>query len=300
MRIDLKGNATPNPVFALPDPGSDSTLPTLLLNLPDGQPFVPGPYIEQGYNHYEVWCVGAAGGQGGNGGSKPFPAHYFDPATIGEHDPNEAFAYFLSFQYYIVPDNPYHPGSSFTHYHSPYMDDITAWGGGGGGGGLQVVSGLLIALPDECPVVVGQAGADAPVGQMAYDGPLTPTTQPYPNPEYNTYDLPHPTFYPPEAGGDGGASSFNGETCQASGGKGGHPATVWQSGTRYWSGELWFDAQGGDGGKGGRTTAGGGAPGGINDSNAADGSWDGEIGKGGGGGRGGTLVPQDPAKPFGV
>lgn len=284
MRIELKGDAQPNPEFALPDPGSDSTLPPLILNLPHGEPFLPGPYIEQGYNRYEVWCIGAAGGHGGNGGANPFPANY-------PGDPNVNFEFQLSWPYYF--------SGGVTHYHDPRMDDTYIWGGGGGGGGLHVVSGFLVVLPDECPVVVGQAGADAPMGQLSQNMPLTPPNHPYPV-SGEVYDMPHPTFSPPIAGNDGGASSFNGETCRASGGKGGHPSAVWQPGSRWISGNLMIDGQGGEGGIGGQIAPGGGAPGSSTTAAGTDGTWDGAIGKGGGGGRGGTCSPDPPPIPMGV
>lgn len=115
------------------------------------------------------------------------------------------------------------------------MDDSESrtLGGGGGGGGCHRVRGLLSGLPSVCDVVVGEPGATD--------------------------------------GDSGGASSFNGTTCQASGGEGGEAAVEFGTG--------------GDGGSGGLgnsvTPGGGGAPG-------EDGTWDGAIGGGGGGGKGGS------------
>lgn len=143
---------------------------------------------------------------------------------------------------------------------------IRNYGGAGGGGGLHRVQGLLSALPSNCPVVVGAGGA---LGKEdpANVGLVTD-------------------------GGDGGTSTFNGSTCQASGGKGGSQAQS-NSATAPTS------ANGGDGGVGARALAGGGALGGTAGTPTAtgpgtpgtagaDGTWIGNIGQGGGGGAGGV------------
>lgn len=36
-----------------------------LLQLEDGEPFVKAEYVAQGFTHFDVWCIGAAGGKGG-------------------------------------------------------------------------------------------------------------------------------------------------------------------------------------------------------------------------------------------
>lgn len=135
-------------------------------------------------------------------------------------------------------------------------------GGGGGGGGLQRVKGLLLGLPASVPVVVGAAGATG------------------------TYNVTPNTVAGITDGGDGGVSSFNGATCQASGGKGGKGvasiSTVTNTG-----------GNGGAGGIGGSAVAGGGAAGGVAtnpSTDGADGGWDGAIGIGGGGGAGGSAT----------
>lgn len=143
---------------------------------------------------------------------------------------------------------------------------IRSYGGAGGGGGLHRVRGLLSKLPASVPVVVGLGGA------LGTEDPS--------NVGYTT------------DGGDGGTSSFNAPTCQASGGKGGK---------RVQSNSLTVTTQanGGDGGVGGSNTPGGGAKGGtagtptatgpgVAGTDGADGSWDGSIGQGGGGGAGGV------------
>lgn len=143
---------------------------------------------------------------------------------------------------------------------------IRSYGGAGGGGGLHRVQGLLSALQAVVPIVVG-AGGSLGTEDSSNVGLTTD-------------------------GGDGGASSFNGTTCQASGGKGGK---------RVQSNSLTIttSANGGDGGVGGRTIAGGGALGGVvgtpsatgpgvAGTNGVDGGWNGVIGIGGGGGAGGV------------
>jgi hypothetical protein len=263
MRISLAGQGDPIPEVALPAPGEDPDFFSLSFQLEDGVDFVKAPYVEQGYTHFEVWCVGAVGGRGGD---------LIDVDAFG--------------------------GRNF-------------WGGGGGGGGLHRVAGLLADLPDNCPVVVGQAGADGdPIDELQpYElitvdgaGHVVFPISTYPNPDY--VDLP--------TGGDGGASSFNGTTCHASGGKGGAaptpdifrdfltaqhdfepPGTTFTPTAEY-AREIGDDANAGSGGEGGcgnRSAAGGGAAGGVGHlfGEAANGTWDGSIGKGGGGGRGGFL-----------
>lgn len=140
-------------------------------------------------------------------------------------------------------------------------------GGAGGGGGFHRVRGLLSALPAACPVVVGVGGT---AGLEHASNPVLTSN-----------------------GGDGGASSFNGTTCRASGGKGGKRA---QSNAA----NVATFADGGDGGVGNRIIAGGGALGGIAGIPAkpptpnspglpgADGTLFNNVGQGGGGGAGGV------------
>ena len=142
-------------------------------------------------------------------------------------------------------------------------------GGAGGGGGFHRIAGPLSALPDECPVVVGQGGAHGNSAAQPAD-----TT----------------------VGQDGETSSFNTHTCYASGGKGGHPASFPYSGNMLvpWLGYP-TGAGGGQGGRGNRLTAGNGAPGGNTSpgppTSGNDGGllYNGRVGIGGGGGCGGLA-----------
>lgn len=167
----------------------------------------------------------------------------------------------------------------------PLLDSGGVLGGAGGGGGLHVVSGELADLPDSVPISVGAAGIDASAAQDTSSGLVTPYTygadpSGFNDPWFFRYDGPMASFPPGTPGGDGGTSSF-GDIAQASGGKGGGPAIVWINGARY------FVASGGDGGSGDRVAAGGGAAGSTSAATGQAGSWDGTVGKGGGGGRGG-------------
>lgn len=143
---------------------------------------------------------------------------------------------------------------------------IRNYGGEGGGGGFHRVNGLLSALPDTCLVEVGMQGSDG-TDHISDPG--------------STSD-----------GGDGEASTFNANTCRASGGKGGKRA---QSNSTT----IATQADGGDGGIGNRAIAGGGAVGGTAGTptatgpgtpgtNGQDGTLYQNIGKGGGGGAGGV------------
>jgi hypothetical protein len=182
------------------------------------------------------------------------------------------------------------------------------YGGSGGGGGLHRVVGNLTDLDPEVEAIVGQAGLSGSEdsGHQPYlvvtdgSGRILLPVEFYQNPEWQ----------PAEPGSDGGFSSFGGDICRASGGKGGSPAEVSDPFATYW----WNDGslqsintglrKAGDGGDGGRGDvvpfAGGGAEGGkttfSNPQNIwarefvkpKDGGWDGSVGSGGGGGIGGA------------
>jgi Glycine-rich domain len=205
MRFELAGS------LVQPDP--------LVIKFNANANFDTQHYIDLGYTHFEVICIGAGGGMGGG----------IDTANTGTL--------------------------------------VRNYGGAGGGGGFHRVHGLLSALPATCPVVVGVGGSLGTENNGS-------------NPALTTN------------GGDGGASSFNGTTCQASGGKGGKRAQT-NSLT------VATVADGGDGGVGNRTIAGGGAAGGVAGTPTAtgpgtpgtvgaDGTLFQNVGQGGGGGAGGV------------
>lgn len=166
-------------------------------------------------------------------------------------------------------------------------------GGGGGGGGLHRVTVELADLPADCPVVVGQAGTDGLVdnGERPYlynldsNGYIAIPSSMYQNPAWGLAT----------DGTDGGASSFAGDICRASGGKGGKAikTVVTLSGATEPK-LIIVRRAGGDGGAGGRgasIVAGGGGAGGRSEPivKPKDGAWDGTIGEGGGGGLGGYV-----------
>lgn len=286
MRFLLNGKGEPIMEIALPEYTLSGSLPPQTLILEDGVPFLKADWMSLGYTHYEVFCVGGAGGRGADGNGRGY-------TLPGE--PGNGLAYLgVSWPYYYVPL----PGGGGTqHFHDPYLSGGEIYGGGGGGGGMHIVAGALDELPDSCDVAVGQAGADAGTMQISQPTPITPniaTTYPeaIANPGWlyapgGVYDPPHLVFPPAADGEDGGASTFGDDICQASGGKGGKACARWDAN------RLWVSGNGGEGGSGGRSEAGGGGPGSNSDANPPDGSWDGSIGKGGGGGRGGqqTIMP---------
>lgn len=377
-RIELGGKGDPIPILALPDPSLMGELPSTVIEFKDGDLFDKQWWMNLGFTHFEVWCVGASGGRGGSIGRVVWPQLWSDPSDpspplydpwnppmppdlwemykerevlIWEsglkfegyngvwwyqngpmiNTPNWVYGqpstdFWVHWADYLTPNRD--PLNVVT-YHSPYLEEesdiITPYGqpseprfpfglgGGGGGGGTQVVRGALVALPDICPVVVGQAGADSGPGQMRVNGPWVTQKSDFmtflqePNWELGyagwsgyqkrlnqldrliavwQYRYPDsmPTFLPPQPGGDGGASSFGGNICRASGGQGGHSAMMWEGGVRK------LDGAGGDGGVGGQLAVGGGAVGSKEDKPGADGTWINDIGKGGGGGRGGAST----------
>jgi hypothetical protein len=198
--------------------GSITHVASTILSFESDDSFDVAAYLDLGYTHFDVICIGGGGGRGGG----------VDTQNTGTL--------------------------------------IRNYGGEGGGGGYHRVQGLLEGLPNTCPIVIGVAGI--PGTNQASNQDLTTD------------------------GGDGGYSTFNGTTCQASGGKGGKRA---QSN----SATVATVANGGAGGIGNRTTAGGGAVGGIcglpgadpsTSTDGADGPIGNNVGWGGGGGAGGIAA----------
>lgn len=71
MRIFLGGRDVPRNEFALIGIGESTGVPVVLL-LEDGEVFTPEDYISLGYTNFEVWCVGAVGGRGGDATDRIF------------------------------------------------------------------------------------------------------------------------------------------------------------------------------------------------------------------------------------
>lgn len=300
MRVELKGLGFPNSPEALPDPHTDGDLPPQRLLLSPGD-FLKADYVSLGFTNFEVWCIGGAGGHGGDG-------------YTGE-----------GWSYTLVPKAG---GGFITHWRDPAPQGRVPWGGAGGGGGMHHVAGLLSDLPDATPVVVGAAGVDA-VDGVLYISTIAPQSdgnhliiltepivvQPSDVMFTQASDVNDPgaitTIDKPRAGGDGGASTFNGALCRASGGKGGGPTSMVNVSSTVFQ-PQYSGGVGGDGGTGDRTAAGGGAAGSLSQAsstegfdvrnptdlpagaNGSDGTWDGVIGQGGGGGRGGLHIDENP------
>jgi hypothetical protein len=69
MRVSLNGYGDPIPESYFDADLSESPLApdtALKLFLEDGVPFEKASYVDAGYTHFQVWCVGAAGGKGGD------------------------------------------------------------------------------------------------------------------------------------------------------------------------------------------------------------------------------------------
>lgn len=321
MRIHLKGEGEVIPDYALPDAGIEVDLKPLVVDLSNAG-FDKRPYVAMGYNTYEVWCIGGAGGQGGGisdqaqflvSRTRPKMSSsdwnlYLELMVIYAGELTPPYGPYggtvAGTQAYYQSQFPNHDPYFVSTYRTPFLlENGSALGGGGGGGGLHTAAGFLDDLADITPVVVGQAGAQGVLGQSIVNGAWDP---PRPNSDLiwspantrrkelenyfnnfqNKYPTPHPTFLPPQHGQDGGASTFGGTICRASGGKGGRASKVWTSGV------LTKNGAGGAGGLGGQTVAGGGAAGSNTADPGEDGFWAEPIGEGGGGGRGGDLTVQ--------
>lgn len=346
-RVRLAGEGVPIPISALPDPNLDSNFPPQAFLYTESGQFDKTDFQNLGYTHFEVICIGAAGGRGGDGRlqfvfdrtslyRQTLPVEFEDdyvasvraiyPTSQGYGDPIRVMSY--DFRVPVTNSDPTTLGTTFIdfatwalNYHGasdgppnyPHAGTVTrdtysnaryaslesyTRGGGGGGGGLHMGAGLLADLPTLTPVIVGLVGADGADGHMESSGVITPLPEamqpPYdPSNPYHAWLVQYPTprnsFAPPQPGGDGGGSSFGGNICQASGGKGGDPALKWPGGVKTYSGV------GNAGGSGGRIDPGGGAAGSTASGiPGSDGTWDGVVGKGGGGGIGGSTAIGSP------
>jgi len=295
MRVLLNGQGQPIPLEALPIPSADGDLPPQRFILTED--FDKTDWVGLGYTHFEVFCIGACGGRGpGGAGLESYPPPPGDryvpgaPLVAGEGGWTGGGA---GWPYYST-SNP--DGSLKTHWHDPFIGEAGCYGGGGGGGGLHRVAGLLSDLDTITEVIVGQAGADGETASLVYWDPFTPrppVTGVVPS-SHDVYDPPIMTFYPiAPKGEDGGYSSFGDDLAMASGGKGGGraaPPPVDDTIHSYWWKSDIYEAPGAEGGIGGRTAAGGGAAGSSSTSPGLDGGWDGVVGEGGGGGRGGVKI----------
>jgi len=197
-RVELAGYGAPIPTISLPDPNASGERPTLELILENGVPFAKDDYVSLGYTHYEVWCVGGAGGQGGGVGylqeqgeytAETMPLDVYNdfksletrdtgmiwvPAAGRWMTQGEYWDY-IGFRF----NQSYYTITGFTLLSTYGLGSYpgqpkNAIGGGGGGGGTHVVFGELDDLPDIADVVVGLSGVDAVMGQQVAPGPFVP------------------------------------------------------------------------------------------------------------------------------
>ena len=66
-RITFDGKGVPIPDLALPPFGGESDIPPTVLTFTESIEFSVADYRTLGFTHYEAWCVGGAGGRGGDG-----------------------------------------------------------------------------------------------------------------------------------------------------------------------------------------------------------------------------------------
>jgi hypothetical protein len=338
-RFQLGGQGSPIPNIALPDPNLSSDLPVQSLELVDGVPFDKADWVALGYTHYEVWCIGGAGGLGAMPGYPVFPTIFTTeamPADVWAASMAAQAAYDAQLQppwdfdavdwrfSYIEPGNPNYPvggvpGVDYGWPHShrqwiehnnpghlgnvtTFLTPFTAESGGafGGGGG----GGGLHVMSGEL--------ADLPNSVPVTVGKAGVNADPGQIMVNGAYISPMP---PPGYGGVlGWANRYAGTpnpTFLPPGlGEDGETSSFGNicraSGGKgghpsvVWAGGLLVvDGAGGEGGAGDRDTPGGGGLGSTSGSNGMDGSWDGTIGKGGGGGRGGTYTPPSAGAGFG-
>lgn len=328
-RIEFGGHEGPIPDIAIPDPNLSSDLPIQSLELIDGVPFEKADWVALGYTHYEVWCIGGAGGRGAdvmsginwlrNTHTEVAPSYIWD-AVVASYEQgarNSGVTSYSGFvpagtpqppvgviqwipmagggiQYQVTPTGLawlQNPDHTFTiwEYHDPYILGAGAVAGGGGGGG-----GLHVvsgALADLPDSVPVEVGA---AGVDAAPGQIIVNgpwdPTPAPTPAYPTIDWATRYTRPSPI-------LFPVPQGGGDGGASSFGAIGEASGGKggdpaiVWvGGNKMFRANGGQGGKGGQTAAGGGGLGSVSSTaNGQDGGWDGTVGSGGGGGRGGMA-----------
>jgi hypothetical protein len=307
-QIEFGGYQDPIPSEAIPNTFLyDAASP--LINLADGLDFQLADYDTLDYTHYEVICIGGAGGRGGNfphsafysyggagggGGLNRINGKLVDlpssiPVVVGQPgangiDGNGEDLYIMA-QSYGLPEESF-PLENMT------IVDTGARPLQRGGHTYINAGGNMVPpyfMSDQLGNVVPPSDPDAIDYVMA---------------SVNS------TRIAPEDGQDGESSSF-GSICKASGGTGGKKSPLYVVYNGIYGGLTQQPGgDGGDGGTGGQILSGGGGTGGASIYNywpegtpggfsgkykdstlvaAQNGTWDGKIGQGGGGGRGGTT-----------
>lgn len=336
-RIEFDSQGQPLPSIALPPFGSDTDLPPTMLTFNESADFSVAQYRSLGFTHFEVWCVGAAGGRGGNATSsvdsaveeiwRPVPQDVWnlhleqiriqDYISTGVWDsvygfkPSEGGGAMTAVQ----AEEWFNPSHlmMFSTYRQIWPNpQVEAMGGGGGGGGFHKTSGLLADLSDLVPVVVGKAGADSSYGQVYQNGLWTPDLTFIPRPldprgyPWSRLDEIVNYFHayleshplPHESFGNPTKGEDGGYSSFADVGK----ASGGEGGDpgKVWDGTKFVvKGNGGDGGIGGRIISGGGGAGSsLEGTNGSDGVWDPDTGIGAGGGGGKGGLPSE-SKPGG-
>lgn len=313
MRVELKGEGEPIPTIALPDPNLSDDLPPIRFLLTDDG-FDKTDWVGLGYTNFEVYCIGAAGGKGGD---NPSPERY-SHGGAGGGGGLHYYAGLLADLDTVTPvtvgdvgadgqdtDGAIFPPEILKNY-CKYLHAYRA-----GTSEIIVDNGSRPMVAFGVTYINGDGSYVAPWTKVDYYG--TPISSSYPWAGWDGTHIPrlpyilrpNPSYLPALAGQDGGYSAF-GSLCMASGGKGGLPSGLYevQSADGYGI-ENQPGGDGGAGGSGGTLIAGGGGaggwteeiwdptdgptPSGYNVFPAVDGGWDGVVGYGGGGGRGGGV-----------
>lgn len=90
-RIEFDGKGEPIPTLALPPFGSDSDLPPTVVTFTENADFSVIDYMNLGFTHFEAWCVGAAGGRGGDATSQAM----FIRKTVNQPVPSDVWNLWL-------------------------------------------------------------------------------------------------------------------------------------------------------------------------------------------------------------
>lgn len=182
MRVYLGGEGEPIPDIALPDLHGGAVVPIVLL-MEDAEVFRKEDYESLGYNYFQAWCIGGAGGWGADTTDSyvwapeasytrtmtyteweiyvslfwmPYyqildPARY-DPVSNGYFaNPDGSFPYiYITGRQYAEWWNPTHQAFVYP-YHDPYLvrdrigsSGVMGWSRYGSGGGYTTGGGLGI------------------------------------------------------------------------------------------------------------------------------------------------------------
>jgi hypothetical protein len=121
-RIEFDGQGLPIPKIALPPMGGDEDIPTTVLVFKDNVDFSVKQYQDLGFTHFEAWCIGAAGGRGGDSSSQIFYA----AEEIMRPVPQDVWNLRLEQASY---DDWWAQNAMYTdaYYNDPYFHDPSHW-----------------------------------------------------------------------------------------------------------------------------------------------------------------------------